>query len=76
MGAVSALKAKSLSKPITGKEGVVVVFVDTKTDAPAQKDYKSQQTQELTQLGSRVDYEVYDALKKNANVEEHLVKFY
>ena len=76
MGAVSALKAKSLSKPIIGKEGVVVVFVDTKTDAPAQKDYKSQQTQELTQLGSRVDYEVYDALKKNANVEEHLVKFY
>lgn len=75
-GTVAAMKAKTLSKPLTGKEGVIVVYVDTKTDAPAQKDYKAQQTQQASQLSSRVDYEVYDALKKNANVEEHLVKFY
>ena len=42
----------------------------------AQKDYKAQQTQMVSQMSSRVDYEVYDALKKNANVEEHLVRFY
>ena len=75
-GTIAAMKAKTLSKPLTGKEGVIVVYVDTKTDAPAQKDYKAQQTQQVQQIASRVDYEVYDALKKNANVEEHLVRFY
>ncbi len=75
-GTIAAMKAKTLSKPLTGKEGVIVAYVDTKTDAPAQKDYKAQQTQQVQQIASRVDYEVYDALKKNANVEEHLVRFY
>ncbi len=75
-GTVAAMKGKSMSKPLIGKEGVIVVQVDAKTDAPAQKDYKAQQTQMVSQMSSRVDYEVYDALKKNANVEEHLVRFY
>ncbi len=75
-GTVAAMKGKSMSKPLVGKEGVIVVQVDAKTDAPAQKDYKAQQTQMVSQMSSRVDYEVYDALKKNANVEEHLVRFY
>jgi len=53
-----------------------VVYVDSKTDAPAQKDYKAQQSSQVAQMAQRVDYEVYDALKQNANVTEHLVRFY
>jgi peptidyl-prolyl cis-trans isomerase D len=75
LGAVSVQKAKTMSKPLAGKEGVFVVYVDSKTEAPVQKDYKTQQTQAITQLQPRVDYEVYDALKENANIVEHLVKF-
>ena len=76
IGTVSALKAKTISKPIVGKDGVFVVSVESKTDAPAQKDYKTQQTAAIAQLQPRVDYEVYDALKLNANIVEHLVRFY
>lgn len=76
IGAVSAQKAKTLSKPLVGKEGVFLVYVESLTEAVAQKDYKTQQTAAVAQLQPRVDYEVYDALKKNANIEEHLFKFY
>jgi len=75
IGTVSVQKAKTLSKPIAGKEGVFVVFVESTTEAPVQKDYKAQQTAAISQIQPRVDYEVYDALKENANVVEHLVKF-
>ena len=76
LGTVAALKAKTFSKPIAGNEGVFVVYVDSKTDAPVQKDYKAQQAAQLATMSQRVDYEVYDALKQNANVTEHLVRFY
>jgi hypothetical protein len=76
IGSIAAMKAKTLSKPITGREGVFLVYVDAVTEAPAQKDFKAQQTQEIAQLVPRVDYEVFDALKETANITEHLVKFY
>jgi peptidyl-prolyl cis-trans isomerase D len=76
IGAVSAMKAKTISKPIVGKEGVFLVMVDAVTPAPPVKDYKAEQTQEISQLTPRVDYEVFDALKQTANITEHLVKFY
>ncbi|MDQ3047672.1 MAG: SurA N-terminal domain-containing protein [Bacteroidota bacterium] len=75
IGAITVAKAQTITKPIAGKEGVFVVFVESKTEAPAQKDYKAQQTQQISALQPRVDYEVYEALKDNANVTEHLVKF-
>lgn len=76
IGVVSTLKAKTMSKPVTGREGVFLVFADAVTPAPAQKDYKAQQTMEISQMQPRVDYEVFDALKENANISEHIVKFF
>ena len=76
VGTVAGLKVKTLSKPIAGTQGVIVAYIDSKMDAAGLKDYKSQQAGQLSQIASRVDYEVYDALKQNAKVEEHLVRFY
>ncbi|MDP1744169.1 MAG: SurA N-terminal domain-containing protein [Bacteroidota bacterium] len=76
IGAVSALKAKATSKPLVGKDGVYVVYVEAVTEAPVQKDFKAQQEAALMQLQPRVDYEVYDALKTNANITERLFTFY
>lgn len=76
IGAVSALKLKTMSKPLKGREGVFVVYADSISTAPALTDYRAQQGQAMSQLQPRVDYEVYDALKTNANVVEHLFKFY
>ena len=76
VGAIAALKPGTLSKPIIGRDFVFVAYVETKTDAPAQKDYKLQQTAVASQIQPRVDSDVFEALKTNANIEEHLVKFY
>jgi peptidyl-prolyl cis-trans isomerase D len=76
MGVVSTLKAKTMSKPVKGREGVFLVFADAVVPAPEQKDMKAQQTMEMSQLAPRVDYEVFDALKENANITEHIVRFF
>jgi peptidyl-prolyl cis-trans isomerase D len=75
IGIVTAQKAQTISKPIVGKEGVFVVYVNAKTEAPAQKDFNEQQKGAMVEMQGRVDSEVYDALKKNANIKEHFVKF-
>lgn len=75
IGMVSAMKAKTMSPPIKGNEGVFLVYVESVTPAVAQKDYKEQQKNQLSALQPRVDYETYEALKENANITEHLVKF-
>ncbi len=76
IGASSVQKANTLSKPLKGREGVFLVFVETVKDAVAQQDYKSQQQSLIQEMQPRVEYEVYEALKDRANVVEHLVKFY
>ncbi len=76
IGAISVQKANTLSKPLKGKEGVFLVYTESVTAAPALTDYTNQQKMAISQLQPRVDYEVYDALKTNANIVEHLVKFY
>ena len=75
MGTISVMKAKTLSKTITGKEGVFVVYVESVTDAPVLKDYTGPQKSQMQNIQPRVDYEVYNALKENANIVEHLTKF-
>jgi len=75
IGTVSAMKAASMSKPIIGNEGVFVVYVESVKPVTAPKDYKEQQKTQMGAIQPRVDYEVYDALKENANISEHLVKF-
>lgn len=75
IGTVSVQKAKTTSKPIAGKEGVVVVYVESIIPAPEMKDYKAPQKSQMQNIQPRVDYEVYNALKENANIVEHLTKF-
>ena len=75
IGTIVTQKAQSTSKPIIGKEGVYVVHVISKTEPAAQKDYEAQQKTGISEVQARVDYEVYNALKENANIKEHFVKF-
>jgi peptidyl-prolyl cis-trans isomerase D len=75
IGQTVTLKPQTLSKPIVGKEGVYVVYVTAKKEAPAPKDYDAQQRGAMVEAQARVDYEVYNALKDNANITEHFVKF-
>lgn len=77
IGAVSVMKEKIMSTPLVGKTGVAVCYVESVSKVPAPKDYNTQKTQELSKLQMRVDFEeLFNALKENANVQDHLVRFY
>ncbi|MFL5765188.1 MAG: SurA N-terminal domain-containing protein [Bacteroidia bacterium] len=75
IGEVSVQKANTLSKPLAGKEGVFVVYVEKITPAQELKDYSGPQKSQMQNIQPRVDYEVFEALKENANIQEHLVKY-
>ncbi len=75
IAAASVLKAKTMSKPLIGNEGVFLVYVDAATDAPALTDVKGQQNMQTSQMQYKVDNELYEALKEKAEITEHLVKF-
>ena len=76
VGNVFALKANKISEPIKGDAGVFVVQVAEITAPAAAKDYKTNQTQVQTALKQRVDYELFEALKEKANVQDNRAKFY
>lgn len=76
IGYTSTLSAKKLSKPIKGVAGVYVVYVDSVEDAPEVKDLSGQKTQIYTTLQSSVDYDVFNALKENANIVDNKARFY
>jgi peptidyl-prolyl cis-trans isomerase D len=77
VGAVSAMKERTMSAPLVGKAGVMICYADRVSSVPLPKEYNKQVSQELSKLQMRVDFEeVFKALKENANVQDHLVKFY
>ena len=75
IGQTVTLKPQTLSKPIIGKEGVYLVYVSAQIEAPAPKDYDAQQKGAMAEKQMRVDNEVYTALRENANIKEHFLKF-
>ena len=75
IGSASAMKAGSTSKAIKGDNGVFVVNVLSVKDAVLPQDFKAKQ-KEIEQMNTgRVDYELFDALKEKANIEDHRGKF-
>lgn len=75
IGSAAGMKANTISAPIKGTNGVFVVNVANVSEITVPKDLKSKQL-ELEQMNSgRVDYELYEALKDKANIEDHRAKF-
>jgi peptidyl-prolyl cis-trans isomerase D len=75
IGTATALKAGAISKAIKGDNGVFVVSVASVKEPVLPKDYKGKQKEVEQMNASRVDYELYDALKEKANIEDHRGKF-
>lgn len=76
VGVIFALKPGQPSKPIRGDNGVFVVAVDKITEPAATKDYSANQKQLADQRKQRSEYELFNALKEKANVEDNRGKFY
>jgi hypothetical protein len=51
------------------------VCVTSVNEMPLPKDFKAKQKEVEQANASRVDYELYEALKDKANIEDHRGKF-
>jgi peptidyl-prolyl cis-trans isomerase D len=71
VGTVAGTKQGATSKALIGDNGVFVVAVNNKLEAPAPKDYKMQKMQNDQAIGGRSDYDVFNALKEKAEIEDH-----
>jgi peptidyl-prolyl cis-trans isomerase D len=78
VGTAVSMKAGAVSKPVGGRSGVFVIAVDKVKEPPAPtgRDFKNIMAQSTTALQARVEYEVFDALKDNANIVDKKAKFY
>ena len=74
-GAVFGLKKGNVSKPLHGEAGVFVVKFDDVLEAQPLTNIKEEKKQMSANAENRV-YEVFEALKDNANVIDNRGKFY
>lgn len=75
IGTVTSMKAGATSKAIKGDNGVFVVNAATVNEPILPKEFKGKQQEIERMNGGRVDYEMFDALKEKANIEDHRGKF-
>ncbi|MES2565311.1 MAG: SurA N-terminal domain-containing protein [Bacteroidota bacterium] len=75
IGTATVMKAGTLSKAIKGDNGVFIVAAVNVTEAVLPKDFKGKQLEIERMNAGRVDYELFDALKEKAGIEDHRGKF-
>ncbi len=75
-GVVSTLKPGVASKPFKGQTGTFVVIVNSFSTPPATKDYNDIKNQLTQQYQQRSQYEVMNALREKADVQDNRGKFY
>ncbi|MBA3683076.1 MAG: SurA N-terminal domain-containing protein [Bacteroidetes bacterium] len=71
IGTAIGTKAGATSKFVTGDNGVFVLNVTSITDSKIPEDLKMIKMQNEQASGGRADYEVFNALKELANIEDH-----
>jgi len=76
VGAFCGTDEGQLSNPVVGNNGVYVVSVNDLKPSSATKNYTSLKQQLDPQLKSRANFEVYNALKELADIEDNRAKFY
>jgi peptidyl-prolyl cis-trans isomerase D len=76
VGKLTTLKKGQMSIPIKGDQGVYVVYIENIVEAPDVSDYSGYKTSIKQGFSSRVNNEVFEALKEKANVIDDRAKFY
>lgn len=72
-----ALKGGKLSSPVYGNNGVYVIKVDSVTnETPANGDFAQDIKQQEMMLQQQVGQQIFEVLKKNADIEDHRLKFF
>jgi peptidyl-prolyl cis-trans isomerase D len=76
IGTATAMKTGTTSKAIKGDNGVFIVAVTAVNEGALPKDFKGKQKEMEQSNGGRVDYELYDALREKADIEDHRGRFF
>lgn len=76
VGAFYGLEKGQLSKPVTGNNGVYVVYTDDFKESTAPKDLTALKKQLEGQLQPRANFEASNALRELAEIEDNRAKFY
>ena len=76
MGILFGLPQGQISEAIVGENGVYVVRVDEITEVPEATDLTFIQDEMARSFESRIDVEVFEALKENAGIVDNRSKFY
>ncbi|MBL4587521.1 MAG: peptidylprolyl isomerase [Flavobacteriales bacterium] len=75
LGTVGGMEIGDISKPVKGDQGVYVIYLDSRNDVTAPSG-RSNANILNSSLSSRVDYEVFEALKEKADIEDNRAKFF
>lgn len=76
LGKAFGLKAGQKSGVFTGENGVFIMELGNKTDAPKIADFTQYKTQLTQSLESRMSYLVNEAIRENAKIEDRRAKFF
>ncbi|CAN5436002.1 SurA N-terminal domain-containing protein [soil metagenome] len=76
VGKAFALHPGQRSTPILEDNGVVVIELTSITEAPEVADYTAYKTQVRQQQETRTSYDIMEALKENADIEDHRYRFF
>lgn len=76
VGTAFALESGKRSEPIIGQNGVLIIENNNKTIAPELGDYTMFKNQRLQTLNSQAGFNITEALKNGANIEDKRYLFY
>lgn len=75
-GIIATSKKGVMTKPVKGKAGVFVAVVEEVKEPVATSEYKPVKARVAENIQGRVEYEVFEALKENANVSDKRARFF
>jgi len=76
LGEIFTFPTDQLKGPLQGNFGVYVVVVDNIMEAPKKDDFAYEKRSDVQGWNNRVSNSLFDALKKQASIEDHREMFY
>lgn len=76
VGKAFAMEGGKRSEPIAGENGVLILEIGNKTTAPEIGDYSIFKNQKLQTLTNQAGFNIAEALKKGADIEDKRYLFY
>ena len=76
VGYVFGMEKGEVSNALKGETGVYFVKLENITDAPAKEDFTAEKQQIRQTKASRAEFDVFNALKENADIKDNRSRFF